>query len=177
MVSPIWLLLNVNWAIFQLDQKEWLSWLWSYSSWIYNYNVPVQSVPKVVSLNPVHGEVYSIQHHVIKFVCDLWQVSGFLTNKTDHHDITEILLKVPLNTINQPTNHIWVAKQVLHKCIYGQSSSGCFLMPSQHFFRYIKGKSTTCFPLDICDKRVMSTCVQLFHCDTTSKIKLIGLVL
>ena len=27
-----------------------------------------------------------------------------ITNKTDHHDITEILLKVALNTINQPTN-------------------------------------------------------------------------
>jgi len=24
------------------------------------------------------------------------------TNKTDHHDITEILLKLALNTINQP---------------------------------------------------------------------------
>jgi hypothetical protein len=36
--------------------------------------LPVQSVPittKVVSLNPVHGEVYSIQHYVIKFVSDL----------------------------------------------------------------------------------------------------------
>jgi hypothetical protein len=41
----------------------------------------VQSVSittKVVSLNPVHGEVYSIQHHVIKFVSNLRQVSGFL---------------------------------------------------------------------------------------------------
>ena len=43
--------------------------------------ISVQSVPittKVVSLNPVHGEVYSIQHHVIKFVSDLQQVLGFL---------------------------------------------------------------------------------------------------
>jgi hypothetical protein len=32
----------------------------------------------VVSLNPTHGEVYSIQHHVIKFVSDLRQVGGFL---------------------------------------------------------------------------------------------------
>ena len=41
----------------------------------------MQSVPiitKVVSSNPAHGEVYSIQHHVIKFVSDLWQVGGFL---------------------------------------------------------------------------------------------------
>jgi hypothetical protein len=43
--------------------------------------LPVQSVPiitKVVNLNSVHGKVYSIQHYVIKFVCDLQQVSGFL---------------------------------------------------------------------------------------------------
>ena len=41
----------------------------------------MQSVPinfKVVSLNPAHGEVYSIQHYVIKFVSDLQQVCGFL---------------------------------------------------------------------------------------------------
>jgi len=66
----------------------------------------MQSVPitaKVVSFNSAHGEVYSIQHYVIKFVSDLWQVSGFLwvssTNKTDRHDIAEILLKVALNII------------------------------------------------------------------------------
>jgi hypothetical protein len=44
-----------------------------------------------------------VQHYVIKFVSDLRQVDGFLqvffTNKTDRHDITEILLKVALNTI------------------------------------------------------------------------------
>jgi hypothetical protein len=33
---------------------------------------------KVVCLNPVHGEVYSIQHFVIKVVSDLRQVGGFL---------------------------------------------------------------------------------------------------
>jgi hypothetical protein len=46
-----------------------------------HHQLPVQSVPittKVVSLNPVHGEVYSIQHYVIKFVSDWQQVCGFL---------------------------------------------------------------------------------------------------
>jgi hypothetical protein len=38
---------------------------------------PVPYTTKVVSLNLDHGEVYSIQHCVIKFVSDLWQVSGF----------------------------------------------------------------------------------------------------
>jgi hypothetical protein len=33
---------------------------------------------KLVSSNPAYGEVYSIQHYVIKFVCNLRQVSGFL---------------------------------------------------------------------------------------------------
>ena len=33
---------------------------------------------KAVSSNPAHGEVYSIQHYVIKFVSDLRQVNGFL---------------------------------------------------------------------------------------------------
>ena len=41
----------------------------------------MQSAPiatEVVSSNPAHGEVYSIQHYVIKFVNDLRQVDGFL---------------------------------------------------------------------------------------------------
>ena len=49
--------------------------------WELDLQLPVQSVPittKVVSVNPVHGEVYWIQHYVIKFVSDLRQVSGFL---------------------------------------------------------------------------------------------------
>ena len=48
----------------------------------------------------------TIQHYTIKFVSDLQQVSDFLrathvssTNKTDRHHITEILLKVMLNTV------------------------------------------------------------------------------
>ena len=52
--------------------------------------LPLQSVhitTKVVISNSVHGEVYSMHHYMIKFVSDL-------------HDVTEILLKVALNTIN-----------------------------------------------------------------------------
>jgi hypothetical protein len=43
--------------------------------------LPVQLVhitTKVVSSNPVHGEVHTIQHYAIKFVSDLRQVGGFL---------------------------------------------------------------------------------------------------
>jgi membrane-anchored protein YejM (alkaline phosphatase superfamily) len=44
--------------------------------------------------------MYSMQHIEIKMVSDLppgTPVSS--TNKTDHHDIAEIVLKVALNTI------------------------------------------------------------------------------
>jgi hypothetical protein len=40
----------------------------------------MQSVPittNIVSSNPVHGEVYSIQHYVIKFVSDTTNTSTF----------------------------------------------------------------------------------------------------
>ena len=53
--------------------------------WELDLQLPVQSVSitiKIVSFNPTHGEVYSIQHYVIKFAYDLRQVSGFLTNKS-----------------------------------------------------------------------------------------------
>ena len=84
----------------------------------------------------------SLQHYVIKFVSDLRQVGGFSpgppvssTNKTYLHDITEILLKVALNTIKQPknlqTNHdsvykfwfcsvclICLPSMILHQCPY-----------------------------------------------------------
>jgi hypothetical protein len=40
-------------------------------------NIITQSIIiKVVSLNPDHGEVYSMQHYVIKFLSDLWQIVG-----------------------------------------------------------------------------------------------------
>jgi hypothetical protein len=40
------------------------------------YRSATRRIPST-SFNPVHGEVYSIQHYVIKFVSDLWQVGGF----------------------------------------------------------------------------------------------------
>ena len=63
----------------------------------------MQSVPitsKVASWNPADGEVYSIQHYVIKFVSDLRQVLQFpLQIKLTATYLTEMLLKVALNTI------------------------------------------------------------------------------
>ena len=61
----------------------------------------------IVTSNNAHGEVYSIQCYVIKFVSDLWQVGGFLCvlqfpppiKLTATIYITKILLNVALNTI------------------------------------------------------------------------------
>ena len=52
-----------------------------------------------MSLNPVQGEVYSIQHYVIQWLATRqWYPTVSSINKTDRHNITEILLKVALNT-------------------------------------------------------------------------------
>ena len=63
---------------------------------------------KVVSSNSAHGEVYSIRDHVCQWLATgRWLCSGTpfsSTNKTDRHNITEILMKVALSTTNQP-NH------------------------------------------------------------------------
>jgi hypothetical protein len=60
---------------------------------------------KVASSNPAHSEVYLIQHKVCQWLATgRWFSPGTpvsSTNKTDRHDITEILLKMALNTINQ----------------------------------------------------------------------------
>ena len=83
-----------------------------------------------MSLNPAHGEVHSIQYYVIKFVSDLQQVAFYpgtsvsSTNKPDRQDITEILLKVALNTITL----ILESKFVFH---------GLLAMNSQHDFQTI----------------------------------------
>jgi hypothetical protein len=78
--------------------------------WYLDLQLPVQSVPittKVVSSNHVHGEMYSICNIMWKSLsvtCD----SSFFPPGTLVSSInkTEILLKVALNTINQPTNQI-----------------------------------------------------------------------
>jgi hypothetical protein len=86
-----------------------LSWPWLYVF----LQLPLQSVhmitTKVVSSNDVHGEVVFDITTLCDKVCqwlvtDQWFYLGTMVssiNKTDRHDITEILLKVALNPINQ----------------------------------------------------------------------------
>jgi len=49
--------------------------------WLLDLQLSMQSahiITKIVSPNTVHGEVYSIQHYVIKFASDLREIGGFL---------------------------------------------------------------------------------------------------
>ena len=85
------------------------SWPWSYGSWKYNY--PCKS--SNLCLSPLMLWVRILIRARCTALCD--KVSQWLvtdrwfspdpmvssTNKTDRHDITEILLKVALNTIKQ----------------------------------------------------------------------------
>ena len=57
--------------------------------------MPITS--KAVNSNPAHVEVFSMEHHVIKFVSHLRQVGGFLL--VLRQDVTEIMLKVSLISI------------------------------------------------------------------------------
>jgi hypothetical protein len=90
-----------------LDIVE-LSWPWSYGSWIYNYlcnhclSPPMLWVPNPTQMRCTW---YIIMWQSLSVTCGLWFSPGTLissTNRTDHHNKTEILLKVALNTVTLP---------------------------------------------------------------------------
>jgi len=82
------------------------SWSWSYGSWIYNYLCNQCLSPLTLWVwTPLRRSI--LDTTLYDKVCQ-WLAPGRLfspgtrvssTNKTDGHDITEILLKVALNTI------------------------------------------------------------------------------
>ena len=97
--------------ILQNNEIEWgPSWPWSYDSWIYNYL-------RHQGLSPLMLWVRILISARCTTLCDKvcqWLAAGrwfspgtpvYSTNKTDRHDITEILLKVALSTINQTHKH------------------------------------------------------------------------
>ena len=85
-------------AVFQL---KFITFLWGRNLMLAGFTTTyVQSAPiitYIVNLNPAHGEVYSIQHYVIKdcqwLVASQWFSPVSFTNKTDRHKITEIFWK------------------------------------------------------------------------------------
>ena len=74
--------------------------LWSYSSWIYNYMYLLRN--QCLSPLMLWGRISIMARCTTlcdKVTCDRSVVFSGSTNKTDRHNIAEILLKLPLNTI------------------------------------------------------------------------------
>ena len=80
--------------------------LWLYGSWIYNYLCNQCLSPLKLWVRTLF--IARCTRSICDNVCQ-WLVAGWwfslgnpvsYTNKTDHYDITEILLKVVINTIN-----------------------------------------------------------------------------
>ena len=138
---------------------------WSCGSWIYNYlcNQCLSTLKLWVRI-PFMVRC-TRQHYVIKFVRDLRQVGGFLrvlrfpppTNKTDPHDITEILLNMALTTTNQ-TTICYIDNNIKNYC----NNSISFQNVSHH-------KMTSNFFLNrqqfnfCCCKNGFPSCVRIVH--------------
>ena len=101
-----------------------MSWFWSYGSWIYNYlcNQCLSPLMLWVQIPLLQSWRGVLNTTFVEKVC-MWLATGqwfspgtpvFSTNKTDSHDITEILLKVALNTINQTNLENWIFERILH---------------------------------------------------------------
>ena len=91
---------------------------------ITTYAISASIIIDVVSSNPTQAGC--TRHYIMWKICPLlavgrWFSPGTLvssTNKTDHYDITEILLKVALNTITHPLKLECGTsmKEVMSKC-------------------------------------------------------------
>ena len=84
------------------NQSRGPSWSWSHDSWIYNY-LSNQCLSPLTLWIWIPLMTKCTQHCVMKFVSDSPQVGGTpvsSTNKTDSHDIAEILLKVVFKNPN-----------------------------------------------------------------------------
>jgi len=111
------------------------SWPWSYGSWIYNYLCNQCLSPLMLW---VQFSIRARWTTLCDKVCQ-WLASGrwfspgppvSSTNKTDRHDITEILLKVALNTIKQ-TNKIYnTTHSAMKKWLYNRGDLSC----GEHFY-------------------------------------------
>ena len=129
------------------------SWLWSHVSWIYNYlcNQCLSPLTFWVRIPLIQGVHNTFCTTLCDKVCQWlatgrWFSPGTLvsTNKTDCHDIHEILLKVALNT--KPLTLIFVHVYNLNETFlktYFSHHSSLFEWISQTF----SSLSEICMPL------------------------------
>ena len=102
--SHFWEFLELIILVFHYKGKD--LWPWSYGSWIYNYlcNQCLSSLMLWVRIS-IGVRCTTLCDKVCQWLAvgQWFSLSTLVTSidKTDCHDITEILLKVALNTINQ----------------------------------------------------------------------------
>jgi hypothetical protein len=118
-----------QWYWYFVSPSE-LSWSWSYGSWIYTYICnQCLSLLKLCVRIPRGVLDATLCYKVCKWLATgQWfspatPVSSI--NKTDRHDITEILLKVALNTI--PPSLVHHAHLFVSVCVFTFLSSTCNL--------------------------------------------------
>ena len=118
-------LLNIIFYWFEIQiTYQGLPWSWSYGSWIYNYLCNQCLSPLTLWVRiPLRRGV--LDTTLCDKVCQWlavgrWFSTGFIHQKTDSDELTEILLKVALNSINHNqitylTKHTWLIRMIYHK--------------------------------------------------------------
>ena len=106
-----------------------LSWPWSYGSWIYNYLFNQCLSPLILWVRlSLRVRCSKLCDKVCQWLTARRRFSPgppvFSNNKTDCHDITEILLKVALNTTSstKPTCNVYYDKQGYKYIVYPVST-------------------------------------------------------
>ena len=132
---------------------------WSYGSWIYNCVISAYHHSSCEFKPSLWRDVLDTT------LCDKacqWLATGrwfspgtqvSSTNKTDCHDITEILLKVVLNTITLPPFSVGRYTGLLHSTLV--------FIVSVQFFRYIKARINHICPL--CTRQTCLVGFLFFH--------------
>jgi hypothetical protein len=97
---------NVKLCEERLNNDSGQSWSWSNGSWIYNYSCNQCLSPQMLWVRiSIRARCTTLYDKVFQWLATgRWFSPGSptsYTNKTDRHDITEILLKVALITIKQ----------------------------------------------------------------------------
>ena len=139
---------------------EGLSWPWSYGSWIYDYLCNQCLSPLMLWVRIlIRARCTTLCDKVCQWLATSRGFSAVSpTNKTDHHDITEILLKVALSTIKQTNKHIWYSI-TLHKIVKKILSMIMFYTNNASVYKRIQNTTSlfvkvvqivNCNTLDIC---------------------------